>query len=32
MAILMPNSADIENPQIRRLGNPLSILLNVKML
>ena len=29
---LVPIQSDIENPQIRRLGNPLAIPVNVKML
>jgi hypothetical protein len=32
MGILVPIQSNIETPQIRRLGNPLSIPLNVKML
>jgi hypothetical protein len=32
MAILVPIQFDIENPQIRRFGNPLAIPVNVKML
>jgi hypothetical protein len=32
MAILVPIQSDIENPQIRRPGNPLAIPLNLKML